>query len=267
MSSDLRRRIPAAVLYVISIGVCFLLNSVSAIVLLWIFFAFCLFEYLSVEFGEHPVMIVLLTVASHGIVSLGITGQLPPPYLLILCSCVVGGLLWNALHLINTKRAGILNMPRTLATLFYLTLPFLIVITMCHEQPEFLTIVLGTFIIIWLNDAGAYFVGRAYGKHKIFPSVSPGKTWEGFWGGMIVGIIVSIAVARVFGAMNYPHWMLLACVLAITGILGDLTESSWKRHHEIKDSSQLFPGHGGFLDRLDSFIYSIPFVALIYLVS
>ncbi len=128
---------------------------------------------------------------------------------------------------------------------------------------EFFThILLGTFIIVWLNDAGAYFIGRAFGKTKLFPSISPSKTWEGLLGGGIVGILISIPLYFLFDSLGIKSWIILSIIIWITGAYGDLVESSWKRQCGLKDSGTLLKGHGGFLDRLDSFIYAIPFVSL-----
>jgi len=105
-------------------------------------------------------------------------------------------------------------------------------------------------------------VGKAIGKRKLFASVSPNKSWEGSIGGGIVGTIVAIAVAKWIGVYDLSHWLILSLIIWGTGSYGDLIESSWKRSLGIKDSGTIMKGHGGFLDRLDSFIYAIPFVIL-----
>ena len=120
------------------------------------------------------------------------------------------------------------------------------------------------FFFIWCNDTGAFFVGCSIGRHKMFERISPKKTWEGFIGGAAVAIIAGAVMSRFFDIMNIWQWMGLAAVVVAAGTLGDLVESSMKREMQIKDSSNMLPGHGGMLDRFDSTLLAIPCV-LIYL--
>lgn len=119
-----------------------------------------------------------------------------------------------------------------------------------------------------LNDIGAYFVGVLFGKHKMNPRISPKKTWEGFVGGIVVSVISSLSIAFIFEACGYPllpvfldssHWyyiLLLSIMMPLFTNLGDLTFSAIKREYGIKDFGNSIPGHGGFLDRIDSLIFS-----------
>ena len=113
------------------------------------------------------------------------------------------------------------------------------------------------FFLIWGADIGAYFAGKAFGKRKLAPRVSPGKSWAGFFGGLIAAVVIAVAMSLWWGkpVLTEPNGMLflLACAfIAVISVLGDLTISMFKRHRDIKDSSNLLPGHGGFLDRIDS---------------
>ena len=133
--------------------------------------------------------------------------------------------------------------------------------------------VLAFFIAIWVSDTGAYLVGRAIGKHKLYERVSPKKSWEGFWG----GFVLATAAGYVFGKYfpNLPEinghqlydwqWAVFFALISILGTLGDLVESLFKRYFKVKDSSNMLPGHGGFLDRFDSAIISAPFAYAILL--
>ena len=133
------------------------------------------------------------------------------------------------------------------------------------------------FCIIWGSDVGAYCFGMAlgqkYGK-KLFPSISPKKSWIGFWGGMLTAVLVSVALyfAGVFpmeaGSQRFDllHCVIIAVLLDIAGVYGDLIESQWKRHYNVNDSGKLIPGHGGLLDRFDSALIAIP-IGIIYLVA
>lgn len=120
------------------------------------------------------------------------------------------------------------------------------------------------FLFIWCNDTGAFLVGCSIGRHKMFERISPKKTWEGFIGGVAVAIIAGVVMSKFFDIMNIWQWIGMAAVVVMAGTLGDLVESSMKREMQIKDSSNLLPGHGGMLDRFDSTLLAIPCV-LIYL--
>lgn len=113
--------------------------------------------------------------------------------------------------------------------------------------------------IIWANDVFAYLVGMSVGRHKLFERLSPKKSWEGFFGGLVGAVVVGLVAARLLDGSLWV-WGGLALVTAVTGVLGDLTESMFKRAAEVKDSGALIPGHGGVLDRFDAMLLSAPFV-------
>ncbi len=129
---------------------------------------------------------------------------------------------------------------------------------------EFPWILASIFILIWCNDTFAYLSGRAFGKNKLFERISPNKTWEGFFGGVIVTVIASIVMQHYLPFLPLHGWMGLALIVSIFGNLGDLFESSLKRNFNLKDSGKLMPGHGGILDRLDSLFFVLP-VSYFYL--
>lgn len=118
----------------------------------------------------------------------------------------------------------------------------------------------GYFMILWGSDTGGYTAGRIWGKHKLFERISPKKTWEGFVGSGILAFGVAFGVAHYCTAFSLTQWLIIASIIFITGVLGDLIESLFKRSLEIKDSGSLIPGHGGFLDRFDALFISAPFV-------
>lgn len=120
------------------------------------------------------------------------------------------------------------------------------------------------FVLIWISDSGAYFSGRAFGRTKLWPSISPNKTVEGAVGGTLLTIAVAIAFV-VFGHESMPIWKAAAIglLVAISGMFGDLIQSAYKRIRDIKDSGNLLPGHGGVLDRCDSWIIVFPIIGLL----
>jgi phosphatidate cytidylyltransferase len=126
------------------------------------------------------------------------------------------------------------------------------------------TTILGVFILIWTNDTFAFLVGKNIGKHKLLERISPNKTIEGFIGGMVFTFIMSFVLANYFTTLSLIQWIVIAAIVSIFGVLGDLIESMFKRQANVKDSSNFIPGHGGFLDRFDSVIFAAPFI-FIYL--
>lgn len=125
--------------------------------------------------------------------------------------------------------------------------------------------VLWYIFIIWANDVGAYLVGTTLGRHKLCPRVSPLKTWEGAFGGLVFGVATGVAGVYVMG-WGLGFWMGLSVVAVVTGVVGDLVESMFKRAAKVKDSGDMLPGHGGILDRFDSLIFSAPFIFLYFLI-
>ncbi|WVD64272.1 phosphatidate cytidylyltransferase [Utexia brackfieldae] len=128
--------------------------------------------------------------------------------------------------------------------------------------------VLYVLVLVWATDSGAYFAGRFFGKHKLAPHVSPGKTVEGFIGGVLTSVIIATIVMLIWGSAGSFRSIMVASIVAIlASVLGDLTESMFKRAAGIKDSGHLIPGHGGVLDRIDSITAAMPvFVGLLFAV-
>ena len=137
-----------------------------------------------------------------------------------------------------------------------------------HEGSFNTMLLLCFFVIIWCSDIGAYLfgctLGQKYGK-KLFPEVSPKKSWVGFWGGLFFAVLAAF-ILHWAGLFKFPliHCLILAILMDVAGVYGDLFESQWKRYCGVKDSGNIIPGHGGMLDRFDSSLFAIP-VGAIYL--
>lgn len=131
------------------------------------------------------------------------------------------------------------------------------------HEPDF-AFILGFFVILWLNDTGAYLIGKAAGRHLLFPRISPKKTWEGIAGGLLAGLLAAWGLSRFFPQLTLAGWMIMAILIIFFSTLGDLVESMMKRSVQVKDSGNLLPGHGGILDRFDGVLLSSP-VVFIYL--
>lgn len=122
------------------------------------------------------------------------------------------------------------------------------------------------FILIWSSDSFAYVSGRLFGKHKMAPTISPKKTWEGFAGGVILTLIFSYFIENHYGYLR-GNWIIVGFLVAVFAPMGDLVESQLKRTFGVKDSGNIIPGHGGILDRLDSFMICAPVVYLYFILE
>jgi phosphatidate cytidylyltransferase len=167
-----------------------------------------------------------------------------------------------------TRRWPMPNTAIALATGSVLILPAWMALLQLRQAGP-LTL-LAIMAVVWLADIGAYFFGRRFGRHKLAPNISPGKTWEGAFGGVVVVLAYGLLLSPKLPATltgNLPLLAVLLSVLATIGILGDLFESLLKRQAGLKDSSNVLPGHGGVLDRIDSLTSTLPLVALVWLAT
>jgi len=121
-------------------------------------------------------------------------------------------------------------------------------------------LLLGFFVVIWTYDTFAYLSGMLLGRHRLFPRISPKKSWEGTIGGFIFGLLASFILSKFFIEFDLINWMIIASIIMIFGTFGDLSESMLKRSLKIKDSGNILPGHGGLLDRFDAVLLAAPAV-------
>lgn len=181
--------------------------------------------------------------------SVGIAGLLVPfgPW------AVLGVLLAGLAVMVATGRTGRDRAWGALGVIYGAVLA--VVPPLVRAVPEHGAVfVLWMFAVVWMTDIAAYFSGRTLGGPKLWPRVSPNKTWSGFVGGTLAGTVAATAVVVIGGVgMPWPLVALASLVASIAGQAGDLAESALKRHFDVKDSGHLIPGHGGFMDRLDAF--------------
>ena len=163
-------------------------------------------------------------------------------------------------ELFRASEKPIENIATSLLSIFYIGIPcgLLVTISIGNDGDYLPWNVLYLFFFIWASDTGAYFSGRALGKHKLFERISPNKTIEGFIGGLLASALVGIAAHHFLGKISLISWMCIGIFVSITSTLGDLFESMLKRQSDIKDSGNILPGHGGILDRFDSTLISAP---------
>jgi len=157
------------------------------------------------------------------------------------------------------------NIAITITGFIYVAVPFsllnFIIFPGYPEKPVFSPeLITGIFFVMWAYDSGAYLCGSAIGKHKIHKKISPNKTWEGLMGGTVLAVIMGVANTYLFKTTEISDWIIIILITVIFGTLGDLFESKIKRRLMVKDSGNWLPGHGGLLDRLDSFLFIIPVI-------
>ena len=152
----------------------------------------------------------------------------------------------------------------TMVPMFYVALPLALMVAILGDKgPNVLMMIVA---LVWVNDSAAYMGGSWFGKHKMWPRHSPGKTWEGTVIGVVVTILLAIFVGPLFNnTIAWYHWAMLGVICSVIDTLGDLVESMLKRSVGLKDSGNIMPGHGGFLDRFDSLLIITPF-AFVYLI-
>ena len=154
-------------------------------------------------------------------------------------------------------------------TVIYTALPFGFALGLPKffaEDNTFTLEVFFLFVLIWSSDSFAFFTGKFFGKHKMAPKISPKKTWEGFAGGVILTLVVGFFIERYYPDLR-GNWIMVGFLVAVFAPFGDLIESQLKRTFGVKDSGNIIPGHGGILDRLDSFILCAPVVYLYFILE
>jgi phosphatidate cytidylyltransferase len=210
-------------------------------------------------------------IAIYAISTLVAAGFLPAASFLYIIPLMILAMI---LELYRKKDRPFDSLAHTFFPLFYTALPFSLfpfsafshtglASIIPHEGIIFSPgIIIGFFFLIWANDTGAYLAGVSFGKHRLMERISPRKSWEGFFGGLILAAIIAWLLSGWLGVVNPEEWVIISVIISVAGTYGDLTESMLKRSTGVKDSGKILPGHGGFLDRFDSTIISFPLVYL-----
>ncbi len=237
-----------------------------------------MYEYYSIikTSGIRPQLItgILTGITGYTIATLTAAGILEAGSLLILIPLM---LLIPMIELYRKQDRPFDSLAHTFFPLFYIGVPFSLFpfsafghhglsTFLNHSQVIFSPgIVIGFFLMQWAYDTGAYLTGISFGRNRIMERISPKKSWEGFFGGMIITAIVAWFLGGWLGIVARPLWLVMAVIISISGTYGDLVESMLKRSLGVKDSGTIMPGHGGFLDRFDSTIVAFPLMFLFIL--
>jgi phosphatidate cytidylyltransferase len=154
------------------------------------------------------------------------------------------------------------NIAYTFLGILYVAVPFALLHVIAFSTGVYrFEIVTGILLLTWASDTGGYFAGTLFGKTSLFKRISPKKSWEGFVGGAILTLLIAYFISLFVDIFPMWKWMTIGLLTVIAGTYGDLVESLFKRSIKIKDSGASIPGHGGFLDRFDAMLLSLPFIA------
>ena len=163
--------------------------------------------------------------------------------------------------LYDTAPGAVASVAYSALSLCYIAIPMSL-LQLVYDMSYDYSIILMLFVMIWVNDTGAYCVGCSIGRRRLFERLSPKKSWEGFWGGLIASILVGVVAHLCFpDRWSLGGWIGFGALVSIVATFGDLFESMIKRTAGVKDSGQLIPGHGGMLDRIDSLLFVAPVAA------
>ena len=176
---------------------------------------------------------------------------------------IIGGLvnLFLLIDVLWSRKIPVFKNKKYIPVIFYIISGFVFLTLIPFQNGDFEPkILVGIFILIWSNDTFAYLIGSNFGKTKLLERVSPNKTVEGFLGGLLGSLLAGFIIFKTIDYLNLWQWLCLAIIATVFGTIGDLIQSKFKRQAGVKDSGALMPGHGGLYDRLDSVIYSSPFI-------
>lgn len=284
---DLRKRIlTAAVAAPVGAGLIYI-GGIPFIVGVILISIVCTYEYLhmfkNIGIKSQYFMAIISNVILLSVFSFTLLNQgLKFASLALLCAMIVLDFAIMVNDLFRESKHPLSTFPAVISSQLYITFSFLCLITLrfidgsghefipggygALENPTSAFLILTVFVSIWTNDSMAYFGGSIFGKHPLYPSVSPKKTWEGAISGFIFGTAGFVGLGMLYLDFPLLHLIVLGALINIICQIGDLFESKLKRHSGLKDSSNLLPGHGGFLDRLDGVIFVMPTVLMFVLI-
>lgn len=274
MSNLVTRTISGAVFVIIVIG-SILLHPLAFAVVFFIIALLGLHEFLTIvgsdesrRFGVSPYILggyLYLSIAFFALYH-----YLPARFLLpvLLFNIPLPGFLL-LLELYSGNEKPFTRVAKSLLGILYICLPLALLNFLFF--PSFLkdpdpVLLVSLFVLIWINDTFAYLIGMSFGRHHLFPAISPKKTWEGSFGGAVFCLLSAFIAARYFPVLTLTEWMIFATAVVIFATLGDLVESMLKRSYQLKDSGNIMPGHGGILDRFDATLGVAPVAFFILLI-
>jgi len=266
--NNFTKRIISGIVYVSLLIFCILFSKISFLCLFFILMMLCIYEFTKMIQLKSifPYLIGFLAFIFGNVLNVeDVPARSIFSYIgILLFLTIFSSFVW----ILFAKKEEIVNhLGKIFLSVIYIVIPFILMAQIPFLNSDFKyasTAILGVFILIWISDTFAYLVGKNFGRTKLLKRISPNKTVEGFIGGMIACFIAGYIIALYFTELSITQWIVISGLVSVFGVLGDLIESMFKRQAGIKDSSNLIPGHGGFLDRFDSVIFAAPFI-FIYL--
>ncbi|MFV0305643.1 MAG: phosphatidate cytidylyltransferase [Moheibacter sp.] len=243
--------------------------------LMGMFMLFCLIEYVRLTELSDKLYTVLMFIGSAGIFYFFSNYLFSQQSAFLLQSLSFIGpimFLLAAFTILFSSNELYIEFGKATIGVIYIAVPFSLALTIPSISFELGKEIISNeilliFLLIWFSDVMAYVAGSLFGKHKLAPKISKNKSWEGFFGGFISTIIVGTLLEFYVFPKSKLNWVIISTIIAICAPVGDLVESKLKRTFNAKDSGNFIPGHGGFLDRLDSFIFVVPMVYLYLLLN
>jgi phosphatidate cytidylyltransferase len=260
MTTTVTRALSGAVYVLLLVGAT-LYSQYSFLLLFGLLLLFSVVEFCKL-IALKPIL--PLVIATGGYVLFNLNNTVKTNEILLLIAALLVSIR-SLLFLFEKKDRHLDQLAKYVFLIGYLIIPIIIFTKIPFINNQYVPeIIISILVIIWANDTFAYLVGITMGKNKLFERISPKKTIEGFVGGVIFAIVAGIILAEFYLHEPTIRWIIIAMIVSAFGTLGDLIESKFKRIAGVKDSGNIMPGHGGFLDRLDSIIFVAPFVYLFY---
>lgn len=262
---DLRKRVFTALLFGMVVIGSIWLGALSFSVLVFFISLLALFEFYRMHADDmiqaqvfsgvftSQLVFVLLLLVWHQVFSPQVLYLAAPLFFVVFI-----------IELFRKKSRPFLNIAVTITGFIYITLPLILFSAIAFKGNETSGfnggLILGILSLLWVYDSGAYFIGSRFGRTRILERISPKKSWEGFSGGMVAAVLAARIISKIVTTITLTDWIIVALIISVFGTLGDFVESMLKRSHNVKDSGNLLPGHGGLLDRFDGLFGSAPFV-------
>lgn len=260
MTTTVTRALSGAVYVLLLVGAT-LYSQYSFLLLFGVLLLFSVVEFCKL-ISLKP--IIPLVIATVGYILFNLNNTIKTNEILLLIAALLVSIR-SLLFLFEKKDRFLDKQAKYVFLIGYLIIPIIIFTKIPFINNQYIPeIIISILVIIWCNDTFAYLVGITMGKNKLFERISPKKTIEGFVGGVIFAVVAGILLAQFYLQQDLIKWIIIAMIVSAFGTLGDLIESKFKRIAGVKDSGNIMPGHGGFLDRLDSIIFVAPFVYLFY---
>jgi phosphatidate cytidylyltransferase len=262
------QRVITAIFFGLALLVPLFIGKITGLIILGVLCLLTILEFLQLQ-GFSGVRLAIATTLAM-LMYLGVTYitfregiQLPVKYATYLSLAFCALLLFRLYRRENPFSFTFQVLPATL----YIAIPVALLYAVANWSGSYKPVwLVAILLFVWINDILAYLIGRSIGKHPFSRHISPNKTWEGTIAGWIGCLIMALTLWQILGLMSLPQWIILGLVTGVTSSLGDLIESLYKRKKGIKDSGTFLPGHGGFLDRIDSLLFAAPFIALFFII-